>query len=78
MLERRLASATHLTMCSEVEPLASNLKSFTAPLGLLSASCARTFAGDEFAKKHFILGDFFVVDSGSKVGATCVSHRPTW
>eukprot|EP00440_Ansanella_granifera_P005659 gb/GFBE01006144.1/.p1 GENE.gb/GFBE01006144.1/~~gb/GFBE01006144.1/.p1 ORF type:complete len:604 (+),score=156.38 gb/GFBE01006144.1/:1-1812(+) len=30
-------------------------------------SCARTFAGDEFGTKHFILGDFFVADTGSKV-----------
>eukprot|EP00434_Breviolum_minutum_P023932 symbB.v1.2.021119.t1/scaffold1808.1/size103924/11 len=33
------------------------------PLG----SCARTFAGDEFGFKHFIIGDFFVVDHGSAV-----------
>merc|ERR1712032_1137737 len=26
-------------------------------------SCARTFGGDEFARYHFILGDFFVADS---------------
>eukprot|EP00747_Dinoflagellata_sp_TGD_P163246 gnl/TRDRNA2_/TRDRNA2_181715_c0_seq1.p1 gnl/TRDRNA2_/TRDRNA2_181715_c0~~gnl/TRDRNA2_/TRDRNA2_181715_c0_seq1.p1 ORF type:complete len:621 (+),score=146.30 gnl/TRDRNA2_/TRDRNA2_181715_c0_seq1:68-1930(+) len=30
-------------------------------------SCARTFCGDPFARHHFILGDFFVVDKGSKV-----------
>jgi len=30
-------------------------------------SCARTFCGDAFARKHFILGDFFVVDKDSKV-----------
>merc|ERR1719162_145432 len=30
-------------------------------------SCARTFYGDAFARQHFILGDFFVVDVGSKV-----------
>mmetsp|Transcript_103117 Transcript_103117/g.210261 ORF Transcript_103117/g.210261 Transcript_103117/m.210261 type:complete len:586 (+) Transcript_103117:74-1831(+) len=31
-------------------------------------SCARTFAGDnEFGRHQFILGDFFVVDKGSKV-----------
>eukprot|EP00435_Cladocopium_sp_Y103_P073434 s40_g43.t1 len=31
------------------------------------ASCARTFGGDEFVTKHFILGDFFVVDVDNKV-----------
>jgi len=30
-------------------------------------SCSRTFAGDEFARAHFILGDFFVVDKLSTV-----------
>jgi len=30
-------------------------------------SCSRTMAGEEFGTKHFILGDFFVVDTGSKV-----------
>mmetsp|Transcript_87266 Transcript_87266/g.138450 ORF Transcript_87266/g.138450 Transcript_87266/m.138450 type:complete len:620 (+) Transcript_87266:81-1940(+) len=30
-------------------------------------SCARTFFGDEFMSKHFILGDFFVVDVDNKV-----------
>lgn len=30
-------------------------------------SCARTFYGDAFSRQHFILGDFFVVDVGSKV-----------
>ncbi|CAE8589110.1 unnamed protein product, partial [Polarella glacialis] len=30
-------------------------------------SCARTFCGEAFARKHFILGDFFVVDKGSSV-----------
>jgi len=30
-------------------------------------SCSRTFAGDAFGRQHFILGDFFVVDTGSKV-----------
>merc|ERR1712217_11912 len=29
-------------------------------------SCSRTFAGEEFVRNHFILGDFFVVDK-SKV-----------
>jgi len=28
-------------------------------------SCSRTFAGEEFARHHFILGDFFVVDKSS-------------
>merc|ERR1719446_1699769 len=30
-------------------------------------SCARTFGGSPFSRNHFILGDFFVVDVGSKV-----------
>eukprot|EP00933_Yihiella_yeosuensis_P037008 TRINITY_DN3084_c1_g1_i2.p1 TRINITY_DN3084_c1_g1~~TRINITY_DN3084_c1_g1_i2.p1 ORF type:complete len:616 (-),score=137.48 TRINITY_DN3084_c1_g1_i2:248-1951(-) len=30
-------------------------------------SCSRSFAGDAFSRHHFILGDFFVVDKGSKV-----------
>jgi len=30
-------------------------------------SCARTFASDAFSRRHFILGDFFVVDTGSEV-----------
>jgi len=30
-------------------------------------SCARTLCGDEFSRRHFIIGDFFVVDTGSKV-----------
>lgn len=30
-------------------------------------SCARTFHTDPFARNHFILGDFFVVDLGSTV-----------
>jgi hypothetical protein len=30
-------------------------------------SCARSFAGDEFSRKHFILGDFFVADTKTKV-----------
>jgi hypothetical protein len=30
-------------------------------------SCARTFGGLGVSRKHFILGDFFVVDTGSKV-----------
>jgi len=30
-------------------------------------SCARTFGGPAFSRQHFILGDFFVVDTGSKV-----------
>lgn len=33
------------------------------PLG----SCARTFCGDAFGRRHFIIGDFFVVEPGSKV-----------
>merc|ERR1712232_166314 len=30
-------------------------------------SCARAFSSDPFGRSHFILGDFFVVDSPSKV-----------
>merc|ERR1711953_141084 len=30
-------------------------------------TCSRSFAGDEFSRKHFILGDFFVADTKSKV-----------
>jgi len=30
-------------------------------------SCSRTFGGDAFVRNHFILGDFFVVDKGSRV-----------
>merc|ERR1719161_1770634 len=30
-------------------------------------SCARTFAGDELSRHHFILGDFLVIDKGSTV-----------
>jgi len=30
-------------------------------------SCSRTFGGEEFSFKHFIIGDFFVVDTGSSV-----------
>lgn len=30
-------------------------------------SCSRTFCSDAFADKHFIIGDFFVVDRQSKV-----------
>lgn len=29
-------------------------------------SCARTFMGEPFSRQHFLLGDFFVVDKGSK------------
>merc|ERR1712048_1323815 len=28
-------------------------------------SCSRTFAGEEFVRQHFILGDFFVVDKST-------------
>lgn len=30
------------------------------------SSCSRTFLGGPFVRRHFILGDFFVVDRGSK------------
>mmetsp|Transcript_92878 Transcript_92878/g.161391 ORF Transcript_92878/g.161391 Transcript_92878/m.161391 type:complete len:491 (-) Transcript_92878:80-1552(-) len=30
-------------------------------------SCSRSFVGDMFQRQHFILGDFFVVDTGSNV-----------
>lgn len=30
-------------------------------------SCARAMVGEPFARRHFIIGDFFVVDKGSKV-----------
>merc|ERR1711879_784471 len=29
------------------------------------SSCARCFAGDELARSHFIIGDFFVVDDST-------------
>jgi len=31
------------------------------PLG----SCARTFAGDAFSRKHFVIGDFFIAEGSS-------------
>merc|ERR1719263_81544 len=31
------------------------------------SSCARTFASNQFSRFNFILGDFFVVDTGSNV-----------
>merc|ERR1712151_1282797 len=34
---------------------------------MISGSCARSFGGDEFSRKHFILGDFFVADTKTKV-----------